>query len=220
LFLKRAKHHNVQKINFVSMRIYSPLFIAIRLVIYALLITGMAEAIRFDAAFPMEEGYFGEISLTEIFQEIILFILFIFYIILGYRYKKIQPVANMLSVLYLISFIREFNFLMSWWIYPVIIAVAVAVWLIFRDFKKIKEASVAFFKHPASSWFMAGFLITYIFSRLFGRSSFWRLLYNEDNYRLAKAAAEEGIELLGDSLMLIAAIEFIIALKMDQKKHH
>jgi len=202
------------------MRLYSPLFIAIRLALYALLITGMAEAIRFDAAFPMEEGYFGEISLTEIFQEIILFILFIFYLIFGYKYKKIQPIANMLSVFYLISFIRELNFLMSWWIYPVIMALAVAVWLIVRDFKKIKEASVTFFKQPASSWFLAGFLITYIFSRLLGRSSFWRLLYDEDNYRLAKAAAEEGIELLGNSLMLIAAIEFIIGLKREQKKHY
>jgi hypothetical protein len=30
-----------------------------------------------------------------------------------------------------------------------------------------------------------------------GRSSFWRILYNEKNYRLAKAATEEGLELAG-----------------------
>ena len=49
-----------------------------------------------------------------------------------------------------------------------------------------------------------------VFSRLMGRSKFWRLLYEEENYRLAKAATEEGIELLGDTLMLISALEFLL----------
>ena len=194
------------------MKIYSPLSIVVRVVIYALLMAGVAGTIRFDAAFPMEDGYFGEVSLTEIFQEIILFFLFVFYLIIGYKYPKIQPLANILSVFYLISVIREFNFLISWWIYPVIVALAVSLYLIIRDIKKLPEASDAFFKQPASSWFLAGILVTYIFSRLFGRSSFWKLLYDESNYRLAKAATEEGIELLGDSLMLISAFEFFIFL--------
>ena len=58
------------------MKIYSPLFIAIRVVLYSLLMFGIAEGIFFDAAHPMEDGYFGEITFTEISQEIILFILF------------------------------------------------------------------------------------------------------------------------------------------------
>jgi hypothetical protein len=53
-------------------------------------------------------------------------------------------------------------------------------------------------------------LVTYIFSRLFGRSKFWRLLYSDESYRLAKAATEEGLELLGSVIMLIGAIEFLL----------
>ena len=199
------------------MKIYSPLFIAIRVVVYSLLVYGMAEAIFFDAAHPMEEGYFGEITLTEIGQEIILFILFLFYLRLGFKYKPIQPVANIVSLFFLASFIREFNFLIDHWIYPVLLIFAVIGWLVIRDFKKLKQATIAFFSQPASAWFFAGFLVTYIFSRLLGRSKFWLLLYDENTYRIAKAASEESIELLGNTIMLISAIEFFLIIWVEKK---
>jgi hypothetical protein len=203
------------------MKIYTPVSVALRVIIYSLLMFGLAEAVRFDALFPMEEGYFGEISMVEILQEIILVVLFVFYVVFGFKFREIQPVANILSLFFLISFIREFNFLIEFWIYPALLVLAVIVWLVVRDFKKLKPATQIFFSYPASAWFFSGFLVTYIFSRLFGRSKFWLLIYDESNYRLAKAATEEGIELLGDALMLIGAIELIfvlLALKKEERK--
>jgi hypothetical protein len=192
------------------MKIYTPLAVALRVIIYSLLMFGVAEIIRLDALFPMEDGYYGEISFTEISQEIILFALFILYMVMGRRYNSVQPVTNILSLFFLASFIREFNFLIAWWVYLVIPVVLLALWLLVRDFKKLKNATVLFFSQPASVWFLSGFLITYIFSRLIGRSSFWRLLYDENTYRLAKAATEEGLELAGDVMMLISALEFFL----------
>jgi len=203
------------------MRIYTPVTIALRVIIYSLLMFGLAEAVRFDALFPMEEGYFGEISMVEILQEIILFVLFVFYIVFGFKYRKIQPVSNIVSLFFLISFIREFNFIIDFWLYPALFILAVIGWLVVRDFKKLKSATQTFFSYPASAWFFSGFLVTYIFSRLFGRSKFWLLIYDESDYRLAKAATEEGIELLGDALMLIGAIEFIfvwMAIRKGEKQ--
>jgi hypothetical protein len=191
------------------MKIYSPLLVAIRVIIYSLVMFGIAEGIFFDAAHPMEDGYFGEITFMEIGQEVLLFVLFAFYLIFGFKWREIQPVSNLVSLFFLMSFIREFNFLIDKWIFPVMIVFAVFVWLVIRDFKKIKEATIQFFSVPASSWFLSGFLITYIFSRLFGRSKFWQLLYHDESYRLAKAATEEGLELLGNTLMLIGAVEFL-----------
>jgi hypothetical protein len=192
------------------MKIYTPLAVALRVIIYSLLMFGVAEIVRLDALFPMEDGYYGEISFTEISQEIILFALFVLYMVMGRRYNSVQPVTNILSLFFLASFIREFNFLIAWWVYLVIPVVLLALWLLVRDFKKLKNATVLFFSQPASVWFLSGFLITYIFSRLIGRSSFWRLLYDENTYRLAKAATEEGLELAGDMLMLISALEFFL----------
>jgi len=192
------------------MKIYTPFYLAVRVLAYSLLTAGIFGVIRFDALHPMGEGYFGEISVTEILQEFILFILFVFYLFFGYKYRKIQPVANIASLFFLMSFIREFNFLIDWWIYPVLIIFAVIIWLFYRDFRKMKDSTILFFTQPPSAWLIAGFLVTFIFSRLFGQSGFWQILYDENNYRLAKAATEEGIELLGDFLMFISCVEFVI----------
>jgi hypothetical protein len=200
------------------MKFFSPMFIAIRVIVYSLLMFGIAEAIFYDAGHPLGESFFGEITFTEIGQEIILFTLFVFYLVIGYKWREIQAISNIVSLFFLVSFIREFNFLIEGWIYPALVVLAILVWLVVRDFKKIRKATIVFFSVPASSWFFSGFLITYIFSRLFGRSKFWKLLYEEENYRLAKAATEEGLELLGDSLMLIAAIEFILFYLSEKNK--
>jgi hypothetical protein len=192
------------------MKIYAPLAVAIRVIVYSLLLFGVAEIVRLDALFPMEDGYFGEISFTEISQEIILFALFVLYIIMGQKYPSVQPVTNVVSLFFLASFIREFNFLIEWWAFLVIPVLVLAILFLVRDFRKMKDASIRFFSQPASVWFLSGFLLTYIFSRLIGRSSFWRLLYDENSYRLAKAATEEGLELAGDVLMLISAFEFFL----------
>lgn len=192
------------------MKIYSPLFIALRVFVYSLLMFGIAEGIFYDAAHPLGDSYFSEATFTEIGQEVILFILFVIYLFLAIKWKEIQAISNIVSLFFLISFFREFNFLALSWIYPSLVAFAILIWLVIRDFKKIKAATIQFFSHPASAWLSSGFLITYIFSRLMGRSKFWRLMYHDETYRLAKAATEEGIELAGDTLMLIGAIEFLI----------
>ena len=92
------------------------------------------------------------------------------------------------------------------------------IWLLIRDFKKLKSATREFFSQPASVWFLSGLLVTYLFSRLMGRSRFWLLMYDENSYRMAKAATEEGLELLGDAIMLISAVEFILAYWIFRKK--
>lgn len=200
------------------MKIYTPLSVAVRVVVYSMLLFGAAEMVRLDALFPMEEGYYGEISFTEFSQEFILFALFILYLIAGRKYRAIQPVTNILSLVFLASFIREFNFLISWWFYLVLPVIILSFWLLFRDYRKLKPATAAFFSLPASGWFLSGFLITFVFSRLMGRSAFWRILYDESTYRIAKAATEEGLELAGDVIMLISAVELFIIIGYLNRK--
>ena len=192
------------------MKIYSPLFIALRVVLYSLIMLGIAEGIFYDAAHPWEGHYFSEYTFTEIAQEVILFILFIFYMIISFKWTEIKPVAQIVSLFFLISFIREINFVINWWIYPVMVLIVLGIWMAVKNYKAIPKSTKVFFTVPASAWFFSGFLITYIYSRLFGRSKFWYLMYEGENYRLAKAATEEGIELLGDTLMLIGAVEFLL----------
>lgn len=189
---------------------YSPLFIVIRVILYSVLVCAMGEGIFYDAGHPIGDSYFSEMTFTEIGQEVIFFFLFLMFLYLGFKWREIQPVSNIVSLFFLLSFIREFNFLKVEWSYPALVVFLILVGLVIRDFKKIKIATIKFFSVPPSSWLISGFLTTYIFSRLMGRSKFWRMLYEDESYRLAKAATEEGIELMGDTLMLIGAIEFFI----------
>ncbi|MEZ5103074.1 MAG: hypothetical protein R2757_01140 [Draconibacterium sp.] len=200
------------------MKIYSPLFLIARIVVYALVLFGMAEGIFYDAAHPLGDSYFGEITFTEITQEIILFILFVFFLVFGFKWPKIQVVSVAFSLFFLMSFIREFNFIIDKWIYPVLTVLAVLIWFSVKNFRKIKGATIAFFSVPASAWLLSGFLLTYIFSRLMGRSKFWRLMYEGESYRLAKAATEEGLELAGNTIMLFAAVEFVLFYVYQKKE--
>ena len=192
------------------MKVYSSLFIGFRLLVYALMLLGVAEGIYFDAAHPMEEGYFGELTFTEIGQETILFVMFLFFLVISRKWFEISTIALLASLFYLASFIREFNFLVEHWMYLVLPVLALAGWILYRDRRKFGQSLESFFRVPASGLLVSGLLITYIFSRLFGRSKFWRLLYHDESYRLAKAATEEGLELLGNFLMLIAGCEFFL----------
>lgn len=192
------------------MKLNSPLFLAVRVLVYSLLMVGIAQGIFYDAGHPFDGDYFGEITFTEISQEIILFLLFGFYLFLGKKLPETEPVSSLVGLFFLLSFVREFNFLPFSWLIPASIVLVVFIIVLIRNFKKMGNATLAFFGNPASGWLLAGLIITFVFSRLFGRSKFWLLLYSEDNYRLAKAAVEEGIELLGNSIMLIGAFEFFI----------
>ena len=192
------------------MKLYSPLFIGFRLLVYALMLLGIAEAIYFDAAHPMEDGYFGELTFTEIGQELVLFLMFLFFLIISRKWLEIKTIALLASLFFLASFIREFNFLVEPWFYRVLPVMALAGWILYRDRKKFSKSVDSFFRAPGSGLLVSGLLITYLFSRLLGRSKFWRLLYHDESYRLAKAATEEGLELLGNTLMLIGAFEFFL----------
>ncbi len=190
---------------------YPIVSIIIKVIVYSGMVSGVYAAIRFDALYPIEEGYFGEVSITEIAQEIILFSLFLFYLLFRSKNIVIKPVTNIISLFFLASLIRELNFLFDWWLYPVLLVIALMIWLTIRDHKKLDDAVSVFFSLPSSAWLLAGFIVTFVFSRLFGQSDFWRILYDDSSYRLAKAAVEEGTELLGNVLMLISAVELSLA---------
>ena len=114
--------------------------ILLRVILYSLIVAGVYAVIRFDAVHPMEDGYFGEISMTEILQETILFFLFLFYLFSGFKNRNIQPVTNLISLFFLISFIREFNFILEWWLYPVLLVLLIMAWFFYLDYEKLNNA--------------------------------------------------------------------------------
>ncbi|MBB3142849.1 hypothetical protein [Halomonas organivorans] len=66
--------------------------------------------------------------------------------------------------------------------------------------------------------FAAGFLATYVFSRLYGRSDLWQAILGEHYLRIVKDAAEEVTELFGCTLLLLAMLELWLMVKRRQRR--
>lgn len=72
---------------------------------------------------------------------------------------------------FFMAFIRRFNNQIDYWFYLVLPLLLLFGWLAFRDRKKLVAAAVAFVEMPVTAYFVTGFLVTFVFSRLFGRTS-------------------------------------------------
>lgn len=163
----------------------------------------------YDARNPTVTGKFGEVSMTEITQEVILFILGVIFLIAARYSRQIAPVFKLASVFFFMAFIREFNNQIDYWFYLVLPLIFVFAWILVKERKSLFTALKGFLEIPSTAYFVTGFLVTFVFSRFFGRTVLWESIMEDSYNRWAKNAAEEGIELLGYSLFLIAGIEIL-----------
>jgi len=185
-------------------------FFTARVLIYALLMILLNLVYFHDAQTITSTGKFGENSWTEILQEIFLFVMGITMLVTARVNHSLKPMAILMSLIYFMAFIREFNNQIPWWFYLVIPLLLMFAWFIYRFRKSLVDSFFTLLNHRAIAWLVIGFLVTFVFSRLFGRTVFWEHLLEADYNRWAKNAAEEGIELLGYALMLIGGLELLV----------
>jgi len=187
------------------------LLFSVRIVVYSGLMVLLNQIFLYDATHPTSTGKFGEVSATEIAQEAILFLLGLVFLATGRLNKAISPISKLISVFFFMAFIREFNNQIDFWFYLVFPLIFLFAWLLFRNRKALVPAMKYFLELPATAYFMVGFLVTFVFSRFFGRTVLWEAIMENDYNRWAKNAAEEGIELLGYALFLVAGVEILVA---------
>jgi hypothetical protein len=191
------------------------LFFVIRFLVYAMIMAGMYFIFLFDATHQTGEIKITENSLTEITQEIFVFLSAIGFFIAGRQSKVLAPVLNLLSLFFVMSFIREFNNHIDFWFYLVLPFLGLFVFLLVRNFKQVLSAFTQFVELRTSGAFFIGFLVTYLFSRLFGKTVLWMALMEDGYRRTAKNMAEEGIELLGYAIILISVVELMAFLRSE-----
>ncbi len=190
----------------------------LRVILYAALMVLLYGIFMIDARVETATGKFGENSMTEIMQEIILFLLGLIFLAASRLNKGMSPVTRLISLFFFMAFIREFNNQIDFWFYLVLPLLLLFAWLAIRDRKRLMTAAHQFLEMPVTAYFVTGFLVTFIFSRLFGKTSLWTALLGDHYHRWAKNAAEEGIELLGYALFFIAGIEILVYLLKIRKR--
>lgn len=178
---------------------------------------GLNQIFRYDAVHFTGENKFGENSWTEITQEIMLFLSFLIFLLAGLRNKNYIAFTNLLALFFLASFVREFNNMLDNWFYFVLVILAFCAYLFIRDFRKFWTALEKFFSLNVSAYFIIGLVTTYVFSRFFGTTSFWKIVMGEFYTRHVKNAGEECIELLGYTFLFISGIEFLIAIWREKE---
>ncbi|NVN57101.1 hypothetical protein FLM52_15285 [bacterium Scap17] len=196
----------------------------LRLAIYAPLVAAMMSLVMHDAYHFGDVG-FSEASWTEHMQSTLLALSAATMWLVHSRLPDLRTISLLLFGLFAASLIREQDALLddmigdgSWQFLVSVVAIPVIIG-VWRN----RSRFIAEFEHFGRSFafglFGAGFLATYVFSRLYGRSEFWETLMGDSYLRSVKNAAEEVTELFGYTLMAIAVIEIVLlAIRMGRQR--
>lgn len=191
--------------------------LVIRLLIYCALTVGVASIYTAEGYLHGTKSYYAERSTVENVQSLFLLItagLFFAAARLNGSWRGLCVVFGLMIVTAMVreqdSFFDNKVFDGAWQIVAGLI-LAVAGWWTWKRRKTIGSEIISYAETPGAGLIVAGMLTVAIFSRLTGRGSFWKSVTGDHYLRIIKSIVEEGTELFGYSLIMIAAAEAFIA---------
>ncbi|WP_312047073.1 hypothetical protein [Erwinia sp.] len=161
-----------------------------------------------------------ETSFTEIAQELMLLAIVLLYFYSAYRQPALRPTLILVGGFFTCMLIRELDFLFDdlshgSWVWFALAAAGACVALAVRQPKHAVKGLADLLRHPAWGMLCAGLLTILVFARLFGMRDLWQHLMLDGYNHTVKNMAEEGCELLGYSLCLLASLSYLYG---DRKK--
>ena len=162
---------------------------------------------------------FMEATFTEWSQQIILLVMAAIFAHCAYHYNRSRCLSIMLAGISVAGLVREYNNFFNEqvfdgaWQLLAFLVISVTGVLIWKHRKNFWQDLTDYYNSLSFGFLLAGFLTTFIFSRLFGRTVFWETLMEDRYFRSVKNAAEESVELLGYGLLLIATFEYLLLVK-------
>ena len=197
--------------------------VTLRFFVYIFFILGITQLLFIDTAVSFEPEQMQEATLTEWLQLTFLaLILFLFYRT-GQASKGKRPMTNLLIGVTLVVMIREvdwfFDTYISVGVWQILTIIVFVIFLFFsiKERKLLKNGIKDFIKHPSFGIILCGFLTTFVFAPVLGSLNIWKSVM--DGYlRSIAEGAEEGVELLGYSFILIGAFEYFLKVKYSRYK--
>lgn len=197
---------------------------ALRFFIYSLILGGLMLLLTWDAGHTPIDILFSEHSLVEYLQEGALLITVLLCVAMGKISPKRRALVWILGGAALAALIRELdafldsNVFDGAWQTLVALTLMVVIVRVYTLREHLKPAVVWFINRPSFGLMAGGFMTVFVFSRLFGRTVFWEAVMGDRYIRVVKNLAEEGTELLGYVLILIAVAELFMELVLRKKK--
>ena len=193
-------------------------FIAARVFVYLLFAAALAQVPMLDAEAGPPRSMLSEESLTELMQSIMLALTALIDAFAAAQRPDFRALAAVLALGFSVLVVREADQFLEAHLFdkgwqtlaaPLMIAAVVVAW---RSRGSI-GMQIRAYASSAPFGLLVGAVAVMVYSRLFGRRSFWETLMGDDYRRVAKNTAEEGVELLAVGLILLAALEFTLWLR-------
>lgn len=198
------------------MPLFSLRAVALRAGVYILALAGLMQVVLMIDVKHAGAPNFSEVSVTEITQAALLFLCTVLMLVIRQHFRVLRSVSLLMGAFFAISFVREndqwldvYVFDGAWECLVVLLALP-ALALVIRARRDFLEEFSLIANSLGFGLFAGGFLTTYVFSRLYGRSELWQALMGEHYLRMVKDAAEEITELAGYSLLLFASVELLL----------
>lgn len=190
----------------------------LRALAYLLTIAALMEGVMHEAQ-RLPSVQFSESGFTEITQSVLLLLATGLALATRLIQRQLPNVALLLVGLLGASLIREQDAWLDTYVFDgawqtlVTLLVLPVLFVVIRQ----RRAFVAELESITGTFsfglFSAGFLTTYAFSRLYGRSELWQAILGDHYLRTFKDAAEEITELFGYTLLLFAMLELVLLVR-------
>jgi hypothetical protein len=196
---------------------------ALRMLVYAIAMLVAVLCMTWEAKHAPRKTLFSEQSLLEALQEVILFLSALVCLAMAKVTEDDRALAFILAGASTIAFVREFDFFLDEYLFDgawQMLALAVFITVCIAVYKRRHQVFPSinrFLRRPSFGVMTSGFLIVFVFSRMFGRDVLWRAVMNEHYIRAVKNLAEEGNELLGYILILTAVVELFFEILRTRK---
>ncbi|WP_067218040.1 hypothetical protein [Marinomonas gallaica] len=183
--------------------------------IYLFALVGVAHCISLEAYQLGTAAEYSESSLVERMQDLFTFSSALTFLVCAYFSKPLRQACILLSALMFMMFVRESDSFLDLYVFDgawqLFVGSILAMTLYYLR-HQVKESyySLKHFSETSSFGFVvSGLVIVLAFSRMFGRTSFWHSLMGDAYVRSVKNVVEEGTELLGYAIVMIAATELL-----------
>ncbi len=200
------------------------LFTLFKTITYSAILILIWYLMLLDSRSDASLGKFSENSFTEITQELFLLISAVIYGTIAFKFPKVRGLAILMTGLCLSALVREYNnyfhsYFRGFWQLLVTVILVITAWIAYKNKDTIEKPLRSFLKKPAFGITLSAFLIIMVFSRFYGLHAIWENILEAELqglYREVKNASEEGIELLGYTMLLFGSIEYFFLLHKKQ----
>ena len=194
-----------------------------RALLYLLIIGAMMQGVLWETGLP-EKIRFSEIGFTESMQTLWLLISCLLLIYARQVLGGLPRVTLLMFGLLGAAMIREQDAFLDAYVFDgawqtlVTLLLLPILYSVLRQRHAFVREFEDFVESFAFGLFAAGFLCTFAFSRLYGRSEMWESLLAERYVRVFKDAAEEVTELFGYTLLMFAMVELVLWIRRRQAR--